>query len=195
MSIAIDKVDAFKFPEVDPDPFHELDTPPTLLVPLVLMMDNDNKNPVDDKEATNNKAAILGSITTDGLRCSTQVPLPPCITKVSFNNKSYSVGICKDGTMHITVGAGQDNNHPSPINPDPYMHVLGVAILHCSIQTSLVPPSPNPTVSKPGSRNLTKLVRRLQLQSSLNSTTTQPTILFTQAPSPPKTIERPFLPS
>jgi hypothetical protein len=49
----------------------ELDTLPTLLVSPVLMMDDDNENPVDDKEAANIKAAILGSITGDGLRCST----------------------------------------------------------------------------------------------------------------------------
>jgi hypothetical protein len=52
--------------------------------------------------------------------------------KVSFNNKSYSDGTYKDCTMHIMVGTGQDNNHPSPIEPDPYMHILGVAMLHYS---------------------------------------------------------------
>jgi hypothetical protein len=30
------------------------------------------------------------------------------------------------------VGAGQDNNHLSLINPDPYMHVLGIGMLHYS---------------------------------------------------------------
>jgi hypothetical protein len=32
----------------------------------------------------------------------------------------------------MTIGAGHDNNHPSPINLDLYMHVLGVAMLHYS---------------------------------------------------------------
>jgi hypothetical protein len=78
------------------------------------------------------KLPVLESITIDGLCCSTQVPLPPHITKVSFNNKSYYKGTYKDGTVHIMVGAGHDNNHPSPIDPDPNMHVLGMAMLHYS---------------------------------------------------------------
>ncbi len=132
VSTAVDEVDTFKFPEDNPNLFHKLDTPPTLLVPTVLMMDDNNENPVDDKEAVNIEAIVLGSTTIDGLRRSTQVPLPPRITKVSFNNKSYSHGSYKDGTMHIMVGAGHDNDHPSLIDPDPYVHVLGVAMLHYS---------------------------------------------------------------
>ncbi len=34
------------------------------------------------------------------------------------------------GTIHITVDSGHDANHPSPIDPDPLMHVLGIAMLH-----------------------------------------------------------------
>ncbi len=34
--------------------------------------------------------------------------------------------------MHITADTGHDNNHPSPINPDPYMHILGIVMLHYS---------------------------------------------------------------
>jgi hypothetical protein len=37
-----------------------------------------------------------------------------------------------DGTVHITVSPGHNNNHPSPFNPGPYMHILGVALLHYS---------------------------------------------------------------
>jgi hypothetical protein len=132
VSTAFDKVDTFKFPEEDPDPFHKLDTPPTLLVPPVMMMDDNAKNPINDKEAVKIKAAILRSTTIDGCRHSTRVPLPPCVMKVSFNNKSYSNRTYKDGTMHITVSAGHNNDHPSPTSPDPYMHVLGVAMLHHS---------------------------------------------------------------
>jgi hypothetical protein len=47
-------------------------------------------------------------------------------------NKSYSNGTYKDGTVHITIGAGHNNNHPSPINPDPYTHILGIAMVHYS---------------------------------------------------------------
>jgi hypothetical protein len=130
---AIYKANAFKFPEDDPNSFHKLNILPTLLIPPVLMMNDDGKNPFNDKEASNIEAAVFGSTTIDGLCCSTRVPLPPpCITKVSFNNKSYSDGTYKDNAVHIMVIAGHDNNHPSPIDPDPYMHILGVAMLHYS---------------------------------------------------------------
>jgi hypothetical protein len=43
VSTAIDKVDTVKFPEDNLDSFHKLDTLPNLLVPLVLMMDDDAK--------------------------------------------------------------------------------------------------------------------------------------------------------
>ncbi len=68
---AVDKVDTFEFPKDDPNPFHKLDTPHTLLIPPVLMMDDDFKNPIDDLETTDIEATILGSITIDGLRHST----------------------------------------------------------------------------------------------------------------------------
>ncbi len=85
MSTAVDKVDTFEFPEDNPNPFHKLDTPPTLFVPLVLMMDEDAKNPVNDKEAANINAAVFESATIDGLCHSIQVLLPPRVTKVSAN--------------------------------------------------------------------------------------------------------------
>jgi hypothetical protein len=81
VSTAFDKADAFKYPDANPDPFQELDTPPTLLVPPVLMMDDNGKNPINDKEAATIEAVVLGSTTVDGLHCSTQVPLPPWIMK------------------------------------------------------------------------------------------------------------------
>ncbi len=49
VSTAVDGVDAFEFPGDEPNLFHELDTLPTLLILPVLMMDDNNKNPVDDK--------------------------------------------------------------------------------------------------------------------------------------------------
>jgi hypothetical protein len=52
------------------------------------------------------------------------------MTKVSFNNKTYSDGQYKDGTIHITVDSGHDANHPSPIDPNPLTHILGIAMLH-----------------------------------------------------------------
>jgi hypothetical protein len=96
------------------------------------MMDDDDQNPANDKDAANIEAAVLGSTTIDDLLCSTRVPLPPNTKKVSFNSKSYSDVTYKDSTVHITVGAGHNNNHPSPINPGTYMHVLCVAMLHYS---------------------------------------------------------------
>jgi hypothetical protein len=97
-----------------------------------MITDNNAKNPINDKEVAEIEEAILSSTTVDGLRCSTRIPIPPHITKVSFKNKLYSNGTYKDGTVHITVNAGHDNDHPSPIDPEPYMHVLGIALLHYS---------------------------------------------------------------
>jgi hypothetical protein len=90
---------------------------------------------MDDDESVDAKAAkleeeILGSTTMDGPRRSTRNRIPTRLTKVSFDNKSYSDGQYKGGTIHITVDSGHDADHPSPINPDPLMHVLGIAMLH-----------------------------------------------------------------
>jgi hypothetical protein len=97
-----------------------------------MITDDNAKNPVDDEEAAEIKEAVLGSTTVNSLHCSTCISIPPCITKVSFKNKWYSDGTYKVGTVHITVDAGHNIDHPSPIDPDPYMHVLGIALLHYS---------------------------------------------------------------
>ncbi len=109
-------------------------TYPTLVVPPTpINMTNtvDNKDITDDKtldaKAAEMKKAVLGSTTIHGRRCSTH---PTCFTKVSFDNKSYSDGQYKNGTIHITMDLGHDTDHPSLINPDPLMHVLGTAMLH-----------------------------------------------------------------
>jgi hypothetical protein len=52
------------------------------------------------------------------------------LTKVSIDNKSYSDGQYKDGTIQITLDSGHDANHPSPIDLDPLVHILGIALLH-----------------------------------------------------------------
>jgi hypothetical protein len=90
---------------------------------------------MDDNESVDAKAAkleeaILGLTTINGCRCFTHNQIPTRLTKVSFDNKSYSDGQYKDGTIHITVDSGHDANHPSPIDPDPLMHILGIALLH-----------------------------------------------------------------
>jgi hypothetical protein len=130
VSTAGNKFYTFEFPEDDANPFHELPTPPTLFIPPEMITDDDAKKPINDKEAAKIEEAILVSTTVDGLRCSTRIPIPPCITKVSFKNKLYSDGTYKDGTVHVTINAGHDIDHPSPINPDLYIHVLGIALLH-----------------------------------------------------------------
>ncbi len=111
---------------------------PTLVVPPIPIhitnIDNGN-NATDDEtinaEAAKMEEAVLGSITIDGRHCSTHNRTPTCFTKVSFDNKSYySDGQYKEGTVHITVDSGYDTDHPFPINPDPLMHVLCIAMLH-----------------------------------------------------------------
>ncbi len=110
---------------------------PTLVVPPIpIHMTNidDDDNATDDEtinaKATEMEEAVLGSTTIDGRHCSTHNRTPTRFTKVSFDNKSYSDGQYKEGTIHITVNLGHDTDHPSPINPDPLMHVLGIAMLH-----------------------------------------------------------------
>jgi hypothetical protein len=90
---------------------------------------------MDDNESVNAKAAkleeeILGSTTIDGRRRSTRNRIPTSLTKVSIDNKSYSDGQYKGVTIHITVDSSHNADHPSPINPDSLMHVLGIAMLH-----------------------------------------------------------------
>ncbi len=133
VSTAVDeiKVDNWaNLPEED-DIYHDLPAQPTIVVPSTPILDKD----MDDKKSVNAKAAkleeeILRSTTIDRQRRSTCNRIPTSLTKVSFNNKSYSDGQYKGGTIHITVDSVHNANHPSPINPDPLMHVLGIAMLH-----------------------------------------------------------------
>jgi hypothetical protein len=110
---------------------------PTLVVPPIpIHMTNiDDNDDTTDNEMLNAKAAemeeaILGSTTINGRQFSTRNRTPTCFTNVSFDNKFYSDSQYKDGTIHITVDLGHDTNHPSPIDPKPLMHVLGIAMLH-----------------------------------------------------------------
>jgi hypothetical protein len=117
-------------PEED-DIYNNLPTQPTIIVSPTPILDED----IADNETVNTKAgkleeAILGSTTIDRRRCSTHNRIPTRVTKVSFNNKTYSDGQYKDGTIHITVDSGHDANHPSPINPNPLTHIQGIAMLH-----------------------------------------------------------------
>jgi hypothetical protein len=102
-----------------------------IVVPPTPILDKD----MDDNESVDAKAAkqeeeILGSTTINGRCRSTRNQIPTSLTKVSFNNKSYLDCQYKGGTIHITVDSGHNANHPSPINPDPLMHVQGIAMLH-----------------------------------------------------------------
>ncbi len=109
---------------------------PTLVVPPIPihMTDiDDDDNATDDKtidaKAAKIEEAVLGSTTIDGRRCSTRNRTPTRFNEVSFNNKSYSDGQYKECTVHITVDLGHDTDHSSSINPNPLMHVLGIAML------------------------------------------------------------------
>ncbi len=125
------KVDNWaNLPEED-DIYHDLLAQPTIVVPPTPILDED----MNDDESVNAKAAkleeeVLGLTTIDGRCRSTRNRILTSLTKVSFDNKSYSDGQYKGGTIHITVDSGHDANHPSPINPDPLMHILGSTMLH-----------------------------------------------------------------
>jgi hypothetical protein len=133
VSTAVNKIEVNNWanlPEED-DIYHDLPAQPMIVVPPTPILDKD----MDDHESVNAKAAkleeeILGSTTNNRRRSSTCNQIPASLTKVSFNNKSYSDGQYKGGTIHITVDSGHDADHPSPIDPDPLMHVLGIAMLH-----------------------------------------------------------------
>jgi hypothetical protein len=125
------EVDNWANPPEEDDIYHDLPTQPTIAIPPTPILDKD----MDDDESVDAKAAeleeeILGSTTIDGRRRSTRNRIPTSLTKVSFDNKSYSDGQYKGGTIHITVDSGHNADHPSPINPDPLMHVLGITMLH-----------------------------------------------------------------
>ncbi len=139
MSTAVDEVqlDHWANPPDENDLYHDIPMHPTLVVPPIPihMTDiDDDDNTTDDKtinaKAAKMEEAVLGSTTIDGRCCSTHNRTSTRFTKVSFNNKSYSDGQYKEGTIHITVDLGHDTNHPSPIDPNPLMHVLGISMLH-----------------------------------------------------------------
>ncbi len=139
MSTAVDEVqiDHWANPLNVNNLYHDIPMHPTLVVPPIPihMTDiDDDDNATDDEtidaEAAEMEEAVLGSTTIGGRCCSTCNPTPTRFTKVSFDNKSYSDGQYKEGTVHITVDSGHDTDHPSPINPDPLMHFLGIAMLH-----------------------------------------------------------------
>ncbi len=139
MSTAVDEVqiDHWADPPDKNNLYHDIPMHPTLVVPPIPihMTDIDDDDNATDDETIDAKTAkmeeaVLGSTTIDGCRRSTCNRTPTRFTKVSFDNKSYSDGQYKEGTVHITVDLGHDTNHPSPIDPDPLMHVLGIAMLH-----------------------------------------------------------------
>jgi hypothetical protein len=133
VSTAVNKIKVDNWanlPEED-DIYHDLPTQPTIVVPPTPILDED----MDKDESLDTKAAkleeeILGSTAIDGCCRSTHNRIPTSLTKVSFDNKSYSDGQYKGGTIHITVDSGHNANLPSPINTDPLMHVLGIPMLH-----------------------------------------------------------------
>jgi hypothetical protein len=89
---------------------HHMPTHPTLVVPPTPInmtnTDDDDNIPDDeslDAEAGKMEEAVLGSKTIDGRRHFVCNRTPTHCTKVSFDNKSYSDGQYKNGTLHITV--------------------------------------------------------------------------------------------
>ena len=130
MSTAVDKVEV---EEDKTDNWEDNDANYELPVPTHTLDNNDDDKVSTDIDATeleDMEEAVLESTTIDRLRRSTRNQIPRRLTKVNFDNKSYSNGQYKDGTIHITVDSGLNTDHPSPINPDPIMNVQGTAMLH-----------------------------------------------------------------
>ena len=138
VSTAVNEIQIDQWTDLpEDDIYHDMPTHPTLVVPPtpINMTNSNNDKDITEDESLDAKAAkmekaVLGSTTIDRRGCSTRNRTPTCFTKVSFNNKSYSGGKYKNGTVHITVDLGHDTDHPSPINSEPLMHVLGTAMLH-----------------------------------------------------------------
>ncbi len=111
--------------------YHNLPTHPRIVIPPTPILDNDiANNKMVNTKAAELEEAILGYTTINRCRHSTRKQIPTHVTKVSFNNKTYSDDQYKDGTIHITVDSGHNADHPAPIDPDPLTHVLGIAMLH-----------------------------------------------------------------
>jgi len=130
VSTAVDKVEV---EEDKTDNWEDNDANYELPVPTHTLDNNDDDKVSTDIDATeleDMEEAVLESTTIDRLRRSTRNQIPRRLTKVNFDNKSYSNGQYKDGTIHITVDSGLNTDHPSPINPDPIMNVQGTAMLH-----------------------------------------------------------------
>ncbi len=89
-----------------------------------------NDATIEEADAAKEEEETFGSTYFNGQHRSTRNQIPTRLTKVNFDNKSYTDGHYKDGTIHITIPSHHDADHPFPINPDPLMHVLGVALLH-----------------------------------------------------------------
>ncbi len=136
VSTAVDKIklspNALSEDALATNLYNNFPTPPSIIVPPAPEPAGEDKEDdmIDDNKAAEIEEAVLGSTIIDGRHCSTQQPQPTGVTKVSFNNKSYSDGTYKDGTVHITINADHDADHPSPVDPDPHLHVLGIALLH-----------------------------------------------------------------
>jgi hypothetical protein len=193
VSTTVDEVDTSEFLEDDADTFNELPTPPTLLVPPEIIMDADAKNPINNKKAAEIKETILGSTTGNSLCCSTRIPIPPRITKVSFKNKLYSNVTYKDGTVHTTVDAGHNNDHPSLIDPDPYMHVLGIVLLHFSDPDVLSAAFAQSYSLKARLKKFREIGDKLPLPNLSSCMTTHRIIPSMHTPSTPKNVERHYL--
>ncbi len=133
MSTTIDKIKVNNWTDLPEEVniYHNLPTQPTIVVPPTLILNEDiANNKMVNTNADELEEAILGSTTINGRNCSTCNQIPTRVTKVSFNNKTYSDGQYKDVTIHITVDLGHAANHPSPIDLNPLTHILGIAMLH-----------------------------------------------------------------
>jgi hypothetical protein len=133
VSTAVDEIEVDNWTNLpeENDIYHDLPTQPTIVVPPTPILDQDiPEDQTVNTEAAELEEAILGSTKINGRCCSTCNQIPTRMTKVSFNNKFYSDGQYKDGTIHITMDSGHDTDRPSPIDPNPLTHVLGIAILH-----------------------------------------------------------------
>ncbi len=133
MSTAVNKikVDNWANPPEEDDIYHALPAQPMIVVPPTPILDKymDNNESVDAK-AAELEEEILRSTTINGRRRSTRNRILTSLTKVNFDSKSHSDRQYKGGTIHITVDSGHDADHPSPIGPDPLMHILGIPMLH-----------------------------------------------------------------
>ncbi len=197
MSTAVDEVDTFKFPEDDANPFHKLPTLPTLLIPPEMITDNNAKNPIDESAARkppkSRKPSLVQQQSMVYIIQHVFLSHPASRRSGSKTNRT-PMGPTRMAPSTSLSTQATTNDHPSPFNPDPYMHVLGIALLHYSDPDVLGAAFMQPYSFKAGLKKFREIEKKPPSPNLSNCTATQHITPPMPTPSPPKNVEKHYLP-